>query len=181
MAMWNMLGAKNIDVCYWESFGKGWKDDVVKHLNLKKITREFTTEYGSLPDLSQTNADHDIIFTYNGTTSGVCVPHLDWISNDRTGLTFNDATSAAFAMDIEWSKVDVTTFSWQKVLGGEGAHGMLILSPKAIERLESYDAKRPLPKIFRMTKRDKEGLVKVDRAIFQGNLLILLVSTINHT
>ncbi len=171
MAIWNMLGARSIDACYWESFGKGWKDDVVKHLDLQNFTREFTAEYGLLPDLSQTNPDHDILFTYNGTTSGVRVPNLDWISNDRKGLTFNDATSAAFAMDIEWPKVDVTTFSWQKVLGGEGAHGMLILSPKALERLETYEPKRPLPKIFRMTQKDKAGTIKVDNAIFAGDTI----------
>lgn len=171
MAMWNMLGARNIDACYWESFGKGWNDDAIKHLKLKEITREFKAEYGQLPEMHKTNPDHDILFTYNGTTSGVKVPNLDWISADRKGLTFNDATSAAFAMDIDWSKVDVTTYSWQKVLGGEGAHGVLIMSPRAIERLETYDAKRPLPKFFRMTKKDKEGNVKLDRSIFQGDTI----------
>jgi phosphoserine aminotransferase len=171
MAMWNMLGPRPVDACYWESFGKGWNDDCQKHLKLKEVTREFKADYGSLPDLTQTNPDHDILFTYNGTTSGVRVPNLDWISADRKGLTFNDATSAAFAMDIEWPKVDVTTFSWQKVLGGEGAHGMLILSPAAVQRLESYDAKRPLPKIFRLTKKDKEGNLKFEKNIFAGDTI----------
>lgn len=171
MAMWSMLGERPVDACYWESFGKGWKEDTIKHLQLKEKTREFHAEYGHLPDLSQTNADHDILFTFNGTTSGVRVPNLDWISADRKGLTFNDATSAAFAMDIDWPKVDVTTYSWQKVLGGEGAHGILILSPRAVERLETFDSKRPLPKIFRMTKKDKTGKVVVDRGIFQGDTI----------
>lgn len=171
MAMWNMLGERPVDACYWESFGKGWKDDSIKHLALPNV-REFTADYGKLPDLSQTNPDHDILFTYNGTTSGVKVPNLDWITPDRKGLTFNDATSAAFAMSIDWSKVDVTTFSWQKVLGGEGAHGVLILSPRAVERLETFVPKnRPLPKIFRMTKKDKAGKLKVDTAIFQGDTI----------
>ena len=164
MAMWNMLGERPIDACHWESFGKGWHADAINHLGLQDITTEFTAEYGKLPDLTSTNKDHDILFTFNGTTSGVRVPNLDWISDDRTGLTFNDATSAAFAMDIDWSKVDVTTYSWQKVLGGEGAHGVLILSPRAVERLESFTpADRPLPKIFRMTKKGK-----VDLSIFEG-------------
>ena len=164
MAMWNMLGQRPIDACHWESFGKGWHADAIKHLGLSDSTREFTAEYGHLPDLASTSKDHDIMFTFNGTTAGVRVPNLDWISDDRTGLTFNDATSAAFAMHIDWSKVDVTTYSWQKVLGGEGAHGVLILSPRAVERLETFvPSHRPLPKIFRMTKGGK-----VDRSIFEG-------------
>lgn len=118
MAMWAMLGERPVDSCYWESFGKGWKEDAVTHLELPGV-RNFTADYGKLPDLASTNPDHDILFTFNGTTSGVRVPNLDWISDNRKGLTFNDATSAAFAMDIDWPKVDVTTFSWQKVLGGE--------------------------------------------------------------
>lgn len=168
MAMWSMLGERPVDACYWEAFGKGWNEDSIKHLDLKDTTREFKGAYGELPELHKTNPDHDILFTFNGTTSGVRVPNLDWISADRKGLTFNDATSAAFAMNIDWSKVDVTTYSWQKVLGGEGAHGVLILSPRAVQRLESFVPKnRPLPKIFRMTKKDKEGKLTVDKAIFQ--------------
>ncbi|KAG5182669.1 phosphoserine aminotransferase [Tribonema minus] len=168
MAMWNMLGPRPIDACYWESFGKGWFTDAVTHLGLKEQTRAITVDgYGRLPDLSQTSPDHDIMFTWNGTTSGVKVPNGDWISSDRTGLTLNDATSAAFAMDIPWDKVDVTTYSWQKVLGGEGAHGVMILSPRAVERLETYvPENRPLPKIFRMTKKGK-----VDRSIFEGSTI----------
>jgi phosphoserine aminotransferase len=170
MAMWSMLGPRPVDACHWESFGKGWKEDAVKHLKLKDL-REFKADYGKLPDLTQTNPDHDILFTFNGTTSGVRVPDLNWISDDRKGLTFNDATSAAFAMQIDWKKVDVTTFSWQKVLGGEGAHGVLILSPRAVERLESFVPDRPLPKIFRMTKKDKDGKVKLEKGIFNGDTI----------
>lgn len=167
MAMWNMLGERPIDACYWESFGKGWSDDAIKHLGLKDITTNFEGDYGRLPDFAATNPDHDIMFTYNGTTSGVRVPNLDWIAADRKGLTFNDATSAAFAMDIEWSKADVTTYSWQKVLGGEGAHGMLIMSPAAVHRLETYvPPNRPLPKIFRMVKKGK-----LDAGIFKGETI----------
>jgi len=163
MAMWSMLGERPVDMCHWESFGKGWLGDVTSQLKLDNVT-EITAGYGELPDLSQTNKDHDVVFTFNGTTSGVRVPNLDWIADDRTGLTFNDATSAVFAMDIDWSKVDVTTYSWQKVMGGEGAHGMLILSPRAVERLESFTpSNRPLPKIFRMTKKGK-----LDEALFTG-------------
>jgi len=170
MAMWNMLGARDVDVCYWESFGKGWYSDAVSHLKLEEMVKVNThsAEYGELPDLNKTNKDNDILFTFNGTTSGVRVPHgCDFIADDRTGLTFCDATSAAFAMDMPWDKLDVTTFSWQKVLGGEGAHGILILSPAAVERLESYTPpNRPLPKIFRMVKKGK-----VDRAIFKGSTI----------
>lgn len=172
MAMWSMLGERPIDACHWESFGKGWKDDAIKHLGLKDTTRDFTAPYGSLPDLASTNPDHDVLFTFNGTTSGVRVPNLDWVSDNRKGLTFNDCTSAAFAMDIDWNKTDVSTYSWQKVLGGEGAHGVLILSPRAVARLESYvPPNRPLPKIFRMTKKDKDGSIKVDKGIFQGDTI----------
>lgn len=170
MSMWSMLGSRPVDVCYWESFGKGWKDDIVKHLKIPNV-REFKADYGYLPNLSETSSDHDILFTYNGTTSGVRVPNLDWINENRKGLTFNDCTSAAFAMDIDWSKTDVSTYSWQKVLGGEGAHGMLILSPRAIERLETFKPDRPLPKIFRMTKTEKDGSVKVDKNIFVGDTI----------
>ncbi len=163
MAMWSMLGERPVDMCHWESFGKGWLGDVTSQLKLDNVT-EITAGYGELPDLTKTNKDHDVVFTFNGTTSGVRVPDLNWIADDRTGLTFNDATSAVFAMDIDWKKVDVTTYSWQKVMGGEGAHGMLILSPRAVERLESFTpSNRPLPKIFRMTKKGK-----LDEALFTG-------------
>jgi phosphoserine aminotransferase len=164
MAMWNMLGQRPVDVCHWESFGKGWFSDAISHLKLKDVT-EFTAGYGELPDLSKTNKDHDICFTFNGTTSGVRVPDgCDFIADDRTGVTLCDATSACFAMDMPWSKLDVTTYSWQKVLGGEGAHGVLILSPRAVARLESYvPDNRPMPKIFRMTKKGK-----LDVDIFKG-------------
>lgn len=170
MAMWNMLGPRPVDTCFWESFGQGWKDDATKHLKLKDV-REFKADYGKLPALTETNPDHDILFTFNGTTSGVRVPDLNWIADDRKGLTFNDATSAAFAMHIDWKKVDVTTFSWQKVLGGEGAHGVIILSPRAVERLESYHSGRPLPKVFRMAKKDKDGSLKLEAGIFKGDTI----------
>lgn len=151
MAMWNLLGARPVDVFYWESFGKGWRIDIEQQLQLQNV-RYFDAEYGQLPDLKQARPDHDLVFTWNGTTSGVRVPDGDWISDERTGLTLCDATSAVFAQDLPWNKLDVTTYSWQKVLGGEAAHGMLILSPRAVERLEQWPAPRPLPKIFRLTK-----------------------------
>ncbi|MHA7968201.1 phosphoserine transaminase [Rhizobium sp. CAU 1783] len=159
MAMWSLLGERGIDMLAWESFGAGWVTDVVKQLKLKDV-RKFEAPYGELPDLAQVDFDRDVVFTWNGTTSGVRVPNADFIPADRKGLTICDATSAAFAQDMDFSKLDVATFSWQKVLGGEGGHGMLILSPRAVERLESYVPAWPLPKIFRMTKGGKliEGI-----------------------
>jgi len=161
MAMWSLLGQRPVDVFSWESFGSGWASDVAKQLKLDNA-RSFVGEYGELPDFSQANPDHDTIFTWNGTTSGVKVADVDWISDQRTGLTICDATSAVFAMEIDWPKIDVATFSWQKVLGGEGAHGVLILSPRAVARLESYTPEWPLPKIFRLTKGGKliDGIFK---------------------
>ena len=154
MAMWLVLGQRPVDVLYWESFGKGWATDITKQLAIDEVN-ELSADYGLLPDLAKVNPAHDVVFTWNGTTSGVRVPDGDWIADDRTGLTFCDATSAVFAQQMPWEKLDVVTFSWQKVLGGEGGHGMLILSPRAVERLESYSPPWPLPKIFRLTKGGK--------------------------
>ena len=160
MALWSMLGARPVTLLAWESFGEGWVTDVVKQLKLD--ANVVKAPYGELPDLAAVDPAHDVVFTWNGTTSGVRVPDGDWISAEREGLTFADATSAAFAQRIDWDKVDVGTFSWQKALGGEGGHGVLILGPRAVERLESYTPAWPLPKIFRMTKGGKliEGIFK---------------------
>jgi phosphoserine aminotransferase len=165
MALWSLLGPKPVDVLAWESFGEDWVTDVAKQLKLKD-TRIIKAPYGALPDLKQTDPAHDIVFLWNGTTSGVRVPNGDWIADNREGLTICDATSAAFAMDLPWSKLDVVTFSWQKVLGGEGGHGILILSPRAVARLESYNPPWPMPKTSRMTK---DG--KIVEGIFEGETI----------
>jgi len=154
MALWTMLGQRGVDLLAWESFGSGWVTDVVKQLKLKDV-RTLEAPYGSLPDLGQVDFARDVVFCWNGTTSGVCVPDGRWIADDRQGLTICDATSAAFAMALPWAKLDVVTFSWQKVLGGEAQHGMLILSPRAVARLESWSPPWPLPKLFRLTKGGK--------------------------
>lgn len=164
-AMWSMLGARGVDVLAWESFGKVWMTDIVKELRLPNA-RWMEAEFGELPDLGAVDFSRDVVFTANGTTSGVCIPDYDWIPADRQGLTFVDATSAVFAQTIDWTKVDVLTYSWQKVLGGEAAHGMLILSPRAIERIESYTPRWPLPKLFRL----KKG-AKLDASIFEGDTI----------
>jgi phosphoserine aminotransferase len=160
MAMWTMLGARPVTMMAWESFGEGWVTDVNKQLKLN--ANVMNAPYGEIPDLGAVDFAHDVVFTWNGTTSGARVPNGDWIADDREGLTFNDATSAVFAYDMPWDKLDVTTFSWQKVLGGEGAHGVLILGPRAVERLESYTPSWPLPKVFRLMSKGAlaEGIFK---------------------
>ena len=162
MAMWSLLGPKPVMIAAWESFGAGWVTDATKQLPLDDVTI-LKGEYGQLPDFSAYDGSQDLVFTQNGTTAGVRVPNFDFIPSNREGLTFNDATSAAFAQEIEWDKMDVLTYSWQKVMGGEAAHGMLILSPRAVERLESYNPPWPMPKIFRLKKGDK-----INEGIFKG-------------
>jgi phosphoserine aminotransferase len=161
LALWSLLGARGVDVLAWESFGKAWASDVVSQLRLEDV-RVHEAEYGALPRLADVDCDRDVVFTWNGTTSGVCVPDGDWIDPSRGGLTICDATSAVFAMDMPWERIDVATYSWQKALGGEAAHGVLILSPRAVERLESYVPPWPLPKIFRLTKGGRliEGIFR---------------------
>jgi phosphoserine aminotransferase len=165
MALWSLLGTQPVTMLAWESFGEGWVNDVAKELKLKNLT-VLRAPYGELPDLHSIDPVSDIVFTWNGTTSGTRVPNADWIARDRTGLTVCDATSAAFAQPLDWPKLDAVTFSWQKVLGSEAAHGMLIVSPRAVARLESYRPPWPLPKIFRMTKGGK-----LNEAIFQGETI----------
>jgi len=170
MAMWSMLGSpeeggRGVDVFAWESFSSGWLKDITGELKLSDV-RTYEADYGQLPDLSQADPARDCVFVWNGTTSGVRVPNGDWISAEREGLTFCDATSAVFAYDLPWEKLDVVTWSWQKVLGSEGAHGMLVLSPRAVQRLESFTPPRPLPKIFRMVKKGK-----VNEGIFEGSTI----------
>ena len=161
-AMWTMLGARSATVAAWESFGNVWIQDAVKQLKLPNL-QVLDAGYGEIPDLSQVPQDNDVVFTWNGTTSGAKIPNTDWLAPGRAGVTINDATSAVFAMEMDWPKLDATTYSWQKVMGSEAQHGMLILSPKAIERIESYDPEWPLPKLFRIKKGGK-----LDRAIFEG-------------
>jgi phosphoserine aminotransferase len=165
MALWSLLGPRPVDVLAWESFGRGWLIDIQQHLKLQNL-RALTAEYGELPDLTQANPAHDVVFTWNGTTSGVRVPNGDWISDSREGLTICDATSAVFAMPLPWQKLDVVTYSWQKVLGGEGAHGVLILGPRAVERLEQWAPPWPLPKIFRLLKGGR-----LNEGIFRGSTI----------
>lgn len=159
IALWSLLGARGVDVFTWDSFGELWAEDITQHLRLKDV-RVHAAGYGALPDLGAADGRRDIVFTWNGTTSGVRVPDADWIGEDREGLTICDATSAAFAVDLPWSKLDVATWSWQKVLGGEAAHGMLVLSPRAVARLESHTPSWPIPKLFRLTRKGRlmEGI-----------------------
>jgi len=163
LAMWSLLGQRPVDVCGWETFGLTWVKDITKQLKLDNVTTHQTSNYGEIPDLSKVNFDNDVVFTWNGTTSGACVPNADWIPDDRKGLSICDATSAVFAMEMDFKKLDVITWSWQKVLGGEGAHGMIALSPRAVERLESYEPDWPMPKIFQIAKNKK-----FTKEIFEG-------------
>mgnify|MGYP002884069971 FL=1 len=165
MALWNLLGARGVDVFAWESFSRGWADEIINQLGLED-TRVFEADYGSLPDLAQADPSRDVVFTWNGTTSGVKVPDGSWIADNREGLSICDATSAVYAMELPWDRLDVTTYSWQKVLGGEAQHGIIILSPRAIERLESYQPERPLPKLFRLKKNGK-----LISGIFEGSTI----------
>ena len=165
MAMWNLLGARPVEVLSWEVFGKDWKIDIEEQLKIRE-SNYHDVEFGLLPDLSKVNFDNDVIFTWNGTTSGVRVPNADWIPDNRKGLTLCDATSAVFAQELDWNKLDATSFSWQKVLGGEAGHGMLILSPRAIEHLKKFTPSWPIPKIFRLTKNGK-----VIEGVFSGETL----------
>ena len=163
-AMWTLLGYRPVTVLVWESFSEGWATDITKHLKLNPNIMK--ADYGKIPDLKAVNWSHDVVFVANGTTSGVRIPDWNWIPKNREGLSLCDATSGVFAMDVDWSKVDALTFSWQKCLGGEAAHGMLILSPKAVQRIESYDPPWPLPKVFRLKKGGK-----IDKAIFEGDTI----------
>jgi phosphoserine aminotransferase len=163
LAMWSLLGERPVEVCGWETFGLTWVKDITKQLKLPNVTTHQTSTYGEIPDLSKVNFDNDVVFTWNGTTSGACVPDAEWIPNDRKGLSICDATSAVFAMEMDFTKLDVITWSWQKVLGGEGAHGMIALSPRAVERLENYEPSWPMPKIFQIAKNKK-----FTKDIFEG-------------
>ena len=165
MLLWNLLGEKPVDVLAWESFGNDWVKDIVNQLKIKNV-RVLDAEYGEIADLSKVDFNNDVVFTWNGTTSGVCVPNANWIINDRKGLTICDATSAVFSMDLPWNKLDATTFSWQKVLGGEAQHGVIILSPKVLKRLESFRPVRPIPKIFQLMNKST-----VNKKLFLGNTI----------
>ena len=165
MGLWSLLGARGVDVLSWESFSKGWATDIAQHLRIEDV-RVFDADFGELPDLSAINGDRDVVFAWNGTTSGVKVPDGEWIAADRAGLTICDATSAVFAVDLPWEKLDVVTYSWQKVLGGEAAHGMLILSPRAVERLISFTPPWPIPKLFRLTQGGQ-----LNEALFRGDTI----------